>query len=247
VGQFSVSVYSLTQPTPPAQPEVIERDAPIYFDSPEESVCPVCGAEEGNCDEHLVACYDVFDGQVVGGSMYSVSSDLENKLEAILTMAITHGIRQIGLGEALDDLLGSMRQDVTGGESIEDSLCNWSSHTRRQLFDLLLDQTEVICTMTDFDGGMPGCSTTYRNYWAEDTEAASETLTTRIATVEAWLQGLSSTERKSDPDGSNLSDGDVLRAHEDRLGISVDENDPMLPAVIAMERALMNMARKKQS
>jgi hypothetical protein len=52
------------------------------------------------------------------------------------------------------------------------------------------------------------------------------------------------TSPEHDCDNSDLSDDEVLRAHENRLGLAVDENDPMLPAVIAMERALMRMAEK---
>ena len=240
-------LWRLTQPSPPTPPQAEARDDPMYFSSPEESECPICGAEEGNCDEHLVACYDVFDGQIVGGLLYKSSGDLETRIEKILEKAIELGLRKIGLGDDFDELLASIRQDVAGGESMEDSLCNWSSHIRRHLFDVLLEQSEVVCTVTDFDGGMPGCSTTYRNYWAEDTWVANENLESRISAVEHWLDELSGESTDKEPDDKVLSDDEVLRAHENRLGLSIDRCDPMLPAVIAMERALMRMFNEQRS
>jgi hypothetical protein len=240
-------LWRLTQPSPPIPPQKEEREDPTYFASPEESECPICGAEEGHCEEHLVACYDVFDGQIVGGSLYKSFDDVENRVEKILEKAVDLGLREIGLGDEFDDLLDSIRQDVAGGESIEDSLCNWSSRVRRSLFDVLLEQSEVVCTVTDFDGGMPGCSTTYRNYWADDTWCANEGLESRISAVEMWLDELSGNTLGKESDDKDLSDDEVLRAHETRLGLSVDKSDPMLPAVIAMERALMRMFQDQRS
>ena len=240
-------LWRLTQPSPPIPPQKEEREDPTYFASPEESECPFCGAEEGHCEEHLVACYDVFDGQIVGGSLYKSFDDVENRVEKILEKAVHLGLRKIGLGDEFDDLLDSIRQDVAGGESIEDSLCNWSSRVRRSLFDVLLEQSEVVCTVTDFDGGMPGCSTTYRNYWADDTWCANEGLESRISAVEMWLDELSGNTLGKESDDKDLSDDEVLRAHETRLGLSVDKSDPMLPAVIAMERALMRMFQDQRS
>ena len=234
-------MWRLTQPSPPAQPETAERVEPTYFSSPEESSCPICGAEEGNCEEHLVACYDVFDGQLVNGSLYESFDVLVTKVEGILEKAVDLGLRKIGLGNDFDDLLDSIRQDVAGGESIEDSICNWSSRIRRELFDVLLDQPGVVSTVVDFDGGMPGCSTTYRNYWAEDTWCANENLESRITSVEQWLIELSGNSLDKASEDKDLSDDEVLQAHENRMGLSVDRSDPMLPAVIAMERALMRM------
>jgi hypothetical protein len=45
----------------------------------------------------------------------------------------------------------------------------------------------------------------------------------------------------------SLSDKEVLCVHENRLGLSVDKSDPMLPAVIAMERALMQLSQNPRS
>jgi phosphopantetheine adenylyltransferase len=86
----------------------------------------------------------------------------------------------------------------------------------------------VQCTIYDFDGNMPGTSTAYKTYWAEDPYAAVARLESRLEAVAEWMEALG-------------TDAETLIALEDRLGVTVDRDDPMLPAVVAMERALRKM------
>ena len=100
------------------------------------------------------------------------------------------------------------------------------------LLDLLLEQPEVQCTIYDFDGNMPGTSTAYKTYWAEDPYAAVTRLESRLEVVAEWMV-------------AQNGDAETLIALEDRLGVKVDRDDPMLPAAIAMEQALRKMCGRK--
>lgn len=225
-------LWRLTQPIPPAVPETVEREDPAHYSSEEDSLCPICGSDGSDCETHTVACYDMFQATLLGGALDGPFNSIETEVEGILTQAVASGLRDIGLGHDFNALLDDLRQDVADGSEVKDALRNWGPTLRRSLMDLLLEQPEVQCTTYDFDGGMPGTSTAYKTYWAEDPYAAVTRLESRLEAVAEWM-------------AAQNTDAETLIALEDRLGVTVDRDDPMLPAAIAMELALQKMCGRK--
>lgn len=225
-------LWRLTQPIPPAAPETVERDDPAHYSSAEDSLCPICGSDGSDCETHTVACYDTFQGSVFGGALDRPFNGIEGEVKGILTQAVASGLRDVGLGCGFNALLDELRREVASGAEISAALSSWGRVLRRCLLDLLLEQSEVQCTIYDFDGNMPGTSTAYRTYWAEDPYAAVARLESRLEAVVEWL-------------AAQNADAETLIALEDRLGVKVDRDDPMLPAAIAMEQALRKMCGRK--
>jgi hypothetical protein len=225
-------LWRLTQPIPPAVPETVEREDPAHYSSEEDSRCPICGSDGSDCETHTVACYDMFQATLLGGALDRPFNGIEGEVKGILTQAVASGLRDVGLGCGFNALLDDLRQDVASGAEISEALRNWGPTLRSCLMDLLLEQPEVQCTTYDFDGNMPGTSTAYKTYWAEDPYAAVTRLESRLEAVAEWL-------------AAQTTDAETLIALEDRLGVTVDRDDPMLPAVIAMEQALRKMCGRK--
>jgi len=225
-------LWRLTQPIRPAMPATIQRDDSAHYSNEEDSLCPICGSLGSDCETHTVACYDMFQATLLGGALDRPFNRIESEVDSILTQAVTSGLRDIGLGPDFNVLLDDLRQDVADGSEVKDALRNWGPTLRRSLMDLLIEQPEVQCTIYDFDGDMPGTSTTYKTYWAEDPYAAVTRLESRLKAVVEWL-------------AAQHNDAETLIALEDRLGVKVDRDDPMLPAVIAMELALQKMCGRK--
>lgn len=225
-------LWRLTHPIPPAVPAIIQRDDPAHYSSEEDSLCPICGSDGSDCETHTVACYDMFQATLLGGALDRPFNQIESEVEGILTQAVASGLRDIGLGPDFNALLDDLRQDVAAGSEVKDALRNWGPTLRRNLMDLLLEQPEVQCTTYDFDGSMPGSSTAYKTYWAEDPYAAVTRLESRLEAVVEWL-------------AAQNADAETLITLEDRLGVTVDRDDPMLPAVVAMEQALRKMCGGK--
>jgi hypothetical protein len=215
------------------------RGDPVYFDGWEAAECPICRSEGVYCRDHTVACYDIAESILIGGSIRDAIEHMEEVVRAIVVAAVRKDIRNIGLGDDFNVILGYVREDMESMESLEAAIDNWSRKIRIALFDSALDQPEVSHTIADIDGGMPGLSSSYRSYWAADPDWIVGRMEERLEAVQDWLAGLNELV-----DAGSVPDEAVLRVPENRPGIEVSRDDSMLPAVIAMERALLKMMEK---
>jgi hypothetical protein len=184
--QRYADLWRLGQPIPPNLP-LVQRHPEEEFASIGDEVCPTCGAGTDDHEEHRVALYDVYAGEVVAGTLFGQCYRLEEALIAIMRLAIALDVAEIPLGLGINGLTDQLRTEISKGRSFEEGL---EINDLRQIqlpLDLLAELPEVRVTRADWDGDMPGSSTTYRTFWAADPQAAADALRARIEVVRTWL------------------------------------------------------------
>jgi len=132
------------------------------------SFCPICGEEDGSC-AHLIACSDRFGGGIVGGVVYEKKDEMLEMVTSLFEYCIKHWIDDCGLGRAFNELLSITKERESEGASISDILWEHSQPIEYAICDLIDEDTNVIHTSWDRDC-LPGMSTTYDNYWANNAE-----------------------------------------------------------------------------
>ena len=217
-----------------AQPMTCGEPAPYsheHFKDMESADCPFCERPMRECEEHIVALYELSEGWLVGGHLYTEWERLRDLAEESLRQALAHNLVDTGLGQDIDVCLRDTRKALACGQSAREARDNIGRHRWEAcVLDLLLEQSAVDTFFLDYGGFLSGTS---RYYIAEDPAQV-------IAVLEHRLTDNLNRIRSS-ATAIEVSEGDtaVLGHLENRLDVTVDRDDPMLPAIIAMERALM--------
>lgn len=145
------------------------------FADEDARACPICGDQEFDC-AHLVATVDHFNGGICGGELYESESALIGKLWALIVECASEGRRFTGSGWEFDRILEAVKREYRLDHEPDDIEANHIDEVRTAFYNVLSSLPDVIDTYWEFDGGMPGCSTCGRDYWAPDPQSVLEDL-----------------------------------------------------------------------
>lgn len=141
----------------------------------EDRSCLVCGSSEWGCS-HLVALVDYFDNSACAGLLYDHMAELTETLKERVRRLAEAGCSVSGLGNDVDRILAEACEDLRAPEHAADFMDEYDWSLRKAIVEMLGGHPSVIERYWEFDGGMPGCSTCGRDYWAPDPQSVLEDL-----------------------------------------------------------------------
>jgi hypothetical protein len=156
-----------------------EYDEEYEPEEEHDRACPICGCYEWDCS-HLVATVDYFNGGLAGGSLYDMKDELTDGLAERLLHMAKEGCTVTGCGEDFDRILRAIKKELPDWDDQQNLMDEYSGPILQAVLDQLGGLPGVEEHYWEFDGGMPGCSTCGRDFWAPDPESVIKELSTML-------------------------------------------------------------------
>jgi len=166
VARRYTDIWRLEQAVPP-----ITRGEPVpysheQFKDTESIDCPFCDTPMRECEDHIVALFEISEGWLVGGHLYSEWDRLRDLADMSLQQALAHDFLDTGLGQDINICLRDFREALACSQSVDDARDNVGRHRWEAcVLDLLLEQSAVETFFWDYGGFLPGMT---RYYIAEN-------------------------------------------------------------------------------
>lgn len=150
-----------------ADDDDVEDDECRDGDDEDARSCSICGCSDWECG-HLVASVDYFGGGVCSGVLCDVLDGLTDRVKERVQKLALAGCSVTGLGADFDKVLSGVSGDLREPNAPADVMGEYDWPIRNAIVELVSNHPAVSEHYWEFDGGMPGCSTCGRDYWAMD-------------------------------------------------------------------------------
>lgn len=159
-----------------------ENDVEVDVQEDQDNLCPICHEEAGCCGHH-VACYDRYGEGIGGGVAYHQKEQWLKLISDIFQYYADHDLAITGLGSDFDIILADLNRNVLN-EQADFSDLNYAyiQSIEHAICELIAADTDVYSTVLTIDE-MPGMSSIYDNYWANDPAQVVQRIDEFIATV----------------------------------------------------------------